>query len=616
MAFTSFNRTKPPSFKTNATLLATQVLKGRWFMLYACFLIMSSSGATYIFGIYSKDIKSSLNYNQQTLNTLSFFKDLGANVGILSGLINEITPPFVVLLLGSFMNLFGYLMIYFSITARLPRPAFWQMCLYICAGANSQSFANTGALVTAVKNFPASRGIVLGLLKCFVGLSGAIFTQLYLAFYGGDDSKSLVLLVAWLPAAVSLVFVYTVRIMEPPRGSGVGDSAKPFYYFLYLAVALGGYLLVIIVVEKVVSFSRAEMIANGAVVIFLLVIPVAVVVKEEVNSLKQSMAVTEQRRSGIDASCEEEANQRKTITDQQSIDGASSGEEETKTITEHKIISHLIEIFRPPARGEDYSILQALFSIDMLILFFSTICGVGGTLTAIDNMGQIGESLGYPSRSINTFVSLISIWNAMGRVAAGFISEIFLTKYKFPRPLMLTVVLLLACSGHLLIAFGVPNSLYIASVIIGFCFGAQWPLLFAIISELFGLKYYSTLYNFGGVASPIGSYILNVRVAGYLYDREAERQSGGGGGGKDVTCVGVKCFQLSFLIITAATVIGAIVSLVLAVRTRKFYKGDIYARFRKEAPEEAMERGSSADKVGEKRIDGEEIIMEMDFTVR
>ena len=145
----------------------------------------------------------------------------------------------------------------------------------------------------------------------------------------------------------------------------------------------------------------------------------------------------------------------------------------------------------------------------MLILFFSAICGVGGTLTAIDNLGQMGTSLGYPTRSISTFVSLMSIWNYLGRVVAGLVSEILLKKYKFPRPLMLSLVLLLACVGHLLIAFNPLGGLYVASIIIGFTFGAQWPLIFAIISEIFGLKYYSTLYNFGSMASPIGLYVLN-----------------------------------------------------------------------------------------------------------
>lgn len=171
---------------------------------------------------------------------------------------------------------------------------------------------------------------------------------------------------------------------------------------------------------------------------------------------------------------------------------------------------------------------------------------------------------------------------------------------------MLTLILLLSCVGHILIAFGVNQGLYLASVIIGFCFGAQWPLLFAIISEIFGLKYYSTLYNFGAVASPVGSYILSVRITGHLYDKEARKQNTTGKKG-DLTCLGVQCFKESFLIITIVTFIGAVVSLVLVWRTRNFYKGDIYARFRdgetvqanKEIEVEVV--NSSSDCVGEKQ---------------
>jgi len=42
----------------------------------------------------------------------------------------------------------------------------------------------------------------------------------------------------------------------------------------------------------------------------------------------------------------------------------------------------------------------------------------------------------------------------------------------------------------------------------------------------------------------------------------------------------VECFRTSFLVITAATVGGALVSLVLVWRTRDFYRGDIYAKLR------------------------------------
>ena len=434
-------------------------------MVFASLLIMYVAGTSYMFGLYSNDNKSTLGYEQTTLNLLGFFKDLGGNLGILSRLIYEVVPPCVVLSIGAVMNFLSYFIIWRTV----------------------------------------------------------------------------------------------MKIVKQP------SEVKVFYNFLYISLGLAGTLLVIIILQSKFSFTRIEYAGSASIVLILLFLPLVIVIKEELKLWK--------------------------IKDQ-SLNNPSQLElviEDAPATSERDVVSCMNNTFKPPDRGEDFTILQAIFSIDMLILPVATTCGIGGALTVIDNLGQIGKSLGYLTHSIPTFISLVSIWNYLGRVVAGYVSEILWAKYKFPRPLMLTMIILFSCVGHVLIAFAVPNSLYFASVIIGFCLGAQLPLSSAIISEIFGPKYYSTLYHIGSISSPVGSYIFNVKVAGHLYEKEALKQMDALGltrrAGQEVNCDGVKCYRLAFTIIIVATLLGCLVSVALVLRTRKFYKGDIYKKFRKEAKE-------------------------------
>ena len=434
-------------------------------MVFASLLIMYVAGTSYMFGLYSNDNKSTLGYEQTTLNLLGFFKDLGGNLGILSRLIYEVVPPCVVLSIGAVMNFLSYFIIWRTV----------------------------------------------------------------------------------------------MKIVKQP------SEVKVFYNFLYISLGLAGTLLVIIILQSKFSFTRIEYAGSASIVLILLFLPLVIVIKEELKLWK--------------------------IKDQ-SLNNPSQLElviEDAPATSERDVVSCMNNTFKPPDRGEDFTILQAIFSIDMLILPVATTCGIGGALTVIDNLGQIGKSLGYLTHSIPTFISLVSIWNYLGRVVAGYVSEILWAKYKFPRPLMLTMIILFSCVGHVLIAFAVPNSLYFASVIIGFCLGAQLPLSSAIISEIFGPKYYSTLYPIGSISSPVGSYIFNVKVAGHLYEKEALKQMDALGltrrAGQEVNCDGVKCYRLAFTIIIVATLLGCLVSVALVLRTRKFYKGDIYKKFRKEAKE-------------------------------
>lgn len=121
-----------------------QVVMGRWFSLFASFLIMSGAGGVYLFASYSKDIKSTLKCDQTTLNKIGFYKDLGSNVGVIAGLLAEVAPPWFVILIGAALNFVGYFKIWQAVTGKIIRPTVEFFCFYIMVGANSQNFANTG----------------------------------------------------------------------------------------------------------------------------------------------------------------------------------------------------------------------------------------------------------------------------------------------------------------------------------------------------------------------------------------------------------------------------------------------------------------------------------------
>jgi hypothetical protein len=165
------------------TTLATKVLRSRWFVVVAGIWIQSTYGTAYCFGVYSQSLKLAMDYNQETLNTLAVFKTLGGAVGIVSGLLYDLFPwPWMVLAIGAVQNVFGYLMMWLAITARIARPPLWQMCVFLYVGTNSSTFAATAVVVTCLKIFPSNRGIVIGFLKVNLRLSFFLFLCLLFFF--------------------------------------------------------------------------------------------------------------------------------------------------------------------------------------------------------------------------------------------------------------------------------------------------------------------------------------------------------------------------------------------------------------------------------------------------
>lgn len=158
-----------------------------------------------------------------------------------------------------------------------------------------------------------------------------------------------------------------------------------------------------------------------------------------------------------------------------------------------------------------------------------------------------------------------------------------------PRSVWMAMAHCLMASAHLLFAFAVPGSLYVASVILGISYGIHFSTMVPTASELFGLKHFGVIYNFLTMASPLGSFLFSGVITGYLYDQEAKQKIAPDARIVDtflnnlhnynvvddhvqvLECIGAHCFRLTFIIMACVCALGVIVSIVLTIRIRRVY---------------------------------------------
>ncbi|MCD7459630.1 hypothetical protein HAX54_041475 [Datura stramonium] len=533
----------------------------KWLAAVASIWIQCSSGASYAFGIYSPVLKSSQAYDQSTLDTVSVFKDIGANAGILSGLLYTAvaaTPssgtgrfpflhggPWVVHLAGAVQCFAGYFFMWLAVTGIIDRPPMAVMSLFMFIAAHAQTFLNTANVVAAVQNFPDHSGTIVGIMKGFLGLSGAILIQVYQTLFNNNPS-SLILMLALLPTIVTLMLMFLVTVHETPSR----NEEKHLNGFLLISLVIAAYLLFLRILENVVIFPQWAKIITFLVLLALLCSPIIVVVKaQRVDLERLPPSITSSTSLLIDEPELESPNKLaiESLTDY----------DEVPTDTVQRKASFILQ------PDEQKNLWQAMCTIDFWFLFFAMICGMGSGLATINNISQIGESLGYTTLARSTLVSFWSIWNFLGRLGAGYVSDIFLLRRGCPRPLFMVFTLAAMTGGHVIIASGFPGNLYVGSLLVGICYGSQWSLMPTITKEIFGVVHMGTIFNTISIASPVGSYFFSVRVIGYIYDKEAS--------GEGNSCFGTHCFMLSYFILASVSLFGVLVALALFYRTRRFY---------------------------------------------
>jgi len=268
-----------------------------------------------------------------------------------------------------------------------------QMCIFLCMGGNSTTWMNTAVLVTCMRNFPKSRGPVSGILKGYVGLSTAIFTDICAALFSSDPSTFLLML-AVVPTVICLVaavFLCETAPEEEKRETQLLNA------FNVMAIVLASYLLAFDISG---SHGHVLSVAFAIGLVVLLALPLGVPFYLGMPESKPNSDI-------------EQAIKQPLIAPPTRL-------EDSVTLTE-TVAQGSVQEKRQPLIGEDHTVLEMMKTVDFWILFVSFLCGVGTGMCFMNNMGQMGLALGYVDVSI--FVSLTSIWGFFGRIISGLVSE-------------------------------------------------------------------------------------------------------------------------------------------------------------------------------------------------
>ena len=283
----------------------------------------------------------------------------------------------------------------------------------------------------------------MGILKGFVGLSGAIWTQL-IAMAQLPDQASLIFIIAVGPAMVSLAFMFIIRPVESYRQSRASDGTG-FTFIYSICLLLAAYLMGVLLLENMFDLDQSTITLFAVILIILILLPIIVPILLVFFSGPQKSADQE---SLLEPPMLEATKPNKHFVGESS----SSTTKVIKHVENEKSPSNLevlplssagprhllqcqarlwqavtkavkkIKRRNGPHRGEDFTLSQAMAKADFWVMFFSLVMGCGSGLTIINNMGQICQSLG--DNNVNVYVSVISISNFLGRVGGGYFSEV------------------------------------------------------------------------------------------------------------------------------------------------------------------------------------------------
>lgn len=249
------------------------------------------------------------------------------------------------------------------------------------------------------------------------------------------DPASIILMVAVAPAVVAVSLMFFIRPVGGHRQIRPTDGAS--FIFIYgVCILLAAYLMAVMLIEDLVVVSHNIVTIFTIVLFVILLVPVLVPIVTSFFMDSNGPVDTVEEPLVPKREDQEPGTQTPDLILSEVEDEKPSDVDSLPASERHKRIAQLqaqlmqaaakgairVKGRRGPHRGEDFTLTQALVKADFWLIFTSLLLGGGSGLTVIDNLGQMSQSLGY--NNTHVCVSMISIWNFLGRISGGYFSEL------------------------------------------------------------------------------------------------------------------------------------------------------------------------------------------------
>jgi MFS family permease len=564
----------------------------RLLVLLGALILNLAAGSVYVFGAYSPAFKSA-GLTQQDIQLVSSVGNVGLYVAIFAGMFYDRRGATQTAIVGTIVATIGYLLSYLATAGYFPKvnPTLMLSLSFMIAW-HGGAWLDCAAVTTAVKLFPANRGLIVGVVKSFFGLSASVLAQVYQAFFADSHSggtgtntntttntTAAVACPGGAPPPPSTAPLFNGDAAAAAAAAAAQELATtthpkpvPFLLFLSLAtfaIGIGGVLLL---TERhngsIITAKEEGRINRGYIVIGVLAIYLASVAAFEntVNNGSTVHYVTfalmnlvllplwllpwgagRENQHQVD----EQAIPSREITSEMENDDA------LMSSTTHSSVVETEETME-----RNYDVCQTIFMLDFWLLWFCHFCGTANGLFFINNISQIDQSLGGAKSTAALYVSILSVFNAVGRMSAGFLSDRYKTTVPRTTFFVGALFFMFLFQGSLAL---IPSTgwLFVGCIGIGLCYGAFWALIPPMVFELFGSKNIGSHYQILGLAPAAGSVLASVVLSGNVYKSHVMPGSN--------VCCGAVCFQLTHAVTSLFALLGAMLSVLLWYRTRDFY---------------------------------------------